>query len=384
MADDGSKRPGLIVTFWILAVVSGMMMGLRLYCKVWRSRGLWWDDYTMLLSWMALVTGVGFGTVMVLRGFGGHLWAIGPDDIVVVNFMTLLVTIFSVVATSVSKTSFALTLCRLSSDVYLQGILVFIIVSVNVLMNAIWVAALAMCAPTESVTNSKIPGECWSSPVLFKLSLASSFYSAVLDFILAILPWVILKDMTLSTRERLGVCLAMSLAALAGGIAMAKTFMVFHMSSADYTYSRVNLVVLAFAEPAISIVAMSIPVLRTLYRGIKTRRRSEFGSKSSQAPLRQPTFSSWTSVQGPSSRRSTLGNLWKYGHHSVIVSAGRQGSVAPLDSGSESRRQSTKIVIPPRGVMKTEEIVVRHENRYSRGDSIAAVTTASSAIEKSW
>jgi hypothetical protein len=52
MADDGSKRPGLIVTFWILAVVSGMMMGLRLYCKVWRSRGLWWDDYTMLLSWV--------------------------------------------------------------------------------------------------------------------------------------------------------------------------------------------------------------------------------------------------------------------------------------------------------------------------------------------
>jgi hypothetical protein len=42
---------------------------------------------------------------------------------------------------------------------------------------------------------------------------------------------------------------------------MAKTFMVFHMSSADYTYSRVNLVILAFAEPAISIIAMSIPVL---------------------------------------------------------------------------------------------------------------------------
>ncbi|VUC28923.1 unnamed protein product [Clonostachys rosea] len=383
MADDGSKRPGLVATFWILAVVSGMMMGLRLYCKVWRSRGLWWDDYTMLLSWIALVASVCFGTIMVLRGFGDHLSAIAPEDIVVVNFMTLLVSIFSIVATSVSKTSFALTLCRLSLDIYLQGILVFIIVSVNILMNAIWVAALAMCAPTESVMHSRVPGECWSNPVLFKLQLSSSFYSAVLDFILAILPWVVLKDMTLSTRERLGVCVAMSLAALAGGIAMAKTFMVFHMTSADYTYSRASLVVLAFAEPAISIMAMSIPVLRTLYRGIKTRRRSDFGSKSSQAPLRQPTFCSWTSVQAPSSRRSTLGNLWKYGHHSVIVSAGRQGSIGPLDP-TDSRRPSTKIVIPPRGVMKTEEIVVRHENRLSRGESIAAMTNVSTAVEKSW
>jgi hypothetical protein len=39
-------------------------------------------------------------------------------------------------------------------------------------------------------------------------------YSAILDFVLALLPWVILMRMTMRRRERLGVAVAMSLGAM--------------------------------------------------------------------------------------------------------------------------------------------------------------------------
>lgn len=32
--------------------VSGLFLVLRLYCKVDRSRGLWWDDYVLIAAWV--------------------------------------------------------------------------------------------------------------------------------------------------------------------------------------------------------------------------------------------------------------------------------------------------------------------------------------------
>jgi hypothetical protein len=39
-------------------------------------------------------------------------------------------------------------------------------------------------------------------------------YSAILDFVLALLPWQILMGMQMRRRERLGVAIAMSLGAM--------------------------------------------------------------------------------------------------------------------------------------------------------------------------
>lgn len=40
------------VSVWLLTSMAGFLMGLRLYCKWLRHRGLWWDDYILVLSWV--------------------------------------------------------------------------------------------------------------------------------------------------------------------------------------------------------------------------------------------------------------------------------------------------------------------------------------------
>lgn len=44
--------PQLNTTIWFLVTISAFFLGLRLYCKVWRRRGLWWDDYFLVASWV--------------------------------------------------------------------------------------------------------------------------------------------------------------------------------------------------------------------------------------------------------------------------------------------------------------------------------------------
>ena len=42
----------LKVAIWFLAISSLIILALRVYCKFLRKRGLWWDDYILIASWV--------------------------------------------------------------------------------------------------------------------------------------------------------------------------------------------------------------------------------------------------------------------------------------------------------------------------------------------
>lgn len=103
-------------------------------------------------------------------------------------------------------------------------------------------------------------------------------YSAALDFLLAFLPWPIILGFYLHWRERIGIAIAMSLGVVydlllhpsrqailhllsAGVAAIVKTTLAPTMTSPDFTYERADLTIWTLAEPAASIMAISIPVL---------------------------------------------------------------------------------------------------------------------------
>ena len=50
------QGPQLNFTIWLLAGLSSGFLGLRLYCKFLRGRGLWWDDYVLALAWVRRVS----------------------------------------------------------------------------------------------------------------------------------------------------------------------------------------------------------------------------------------------------------------------------------------------------------------------------------------
>lgn len=44
--------PGTAAAIWALVGMSAVFLVLRIYCKIWRSRGLWWDDWVLIISWV--------------------------------------------------------------------------------------------------------------------------------------------------------------------------------------------------------------------------------------------------------------------------------------------------------------------------------------------
>lgn len=45
--------PKLNAIIWILTALSGCVLGLRIYCRLSRRKGLWWDDGFLIAAWVS-------------------------------------------------------------------------------------------------------------------------------------------------------------------------------------------------------------------------------------------------------------------------------------------------------------------------------------------
>ncbi|KAM0560015.1 hypothetical protein ACHAPJ_003972 [Fusarium lateritium] len=357
MSDERGTR--LLAVCWTLALLSLILLFLRVYCKLWRGKGLWHDDWCLIVAWVALAIAVSINTYLVSLGFGRHKDTIDPEVLKTINLNTIVGAVFGIIATSVSKTSFAITLYRIATNVWMKYFLIFVIVTINLTMNLVWIFGFAKCTPIERVWDPKAPGTCWDRTSLLTFQLFVAYYSAILDFVLALLPWAILMRMSMRRRERLGVAVAMSLGAIAGITGIVKAVLVVNMKSEDFTFDRVDLTIWTLTEPAASIMAICIPVLRMLYHELKSSSRSYGRNKTNTTPHDHPETRN--TVPSSGARKSKrYGPDSRYGRNSVVIMStnGWQESQEALQDSDGSQGKTS---MSSRGVMKTEEVRVHHE-----------------------
>jgi hypothetical protein len=51
MGDERGTRLNSVL--WSLTGVSGVLLSLRIYSKLWSRKGLWWDDHFLIISWVS-------------------------------------------------------------------------------------------------------------------------------------------------------------------------------------------------------------------------------------------------------------------------------------------------------------------------------------------
>jgi hypothetical protein len=115
-----------------------------------------------------------------------------------------------------SKTSFAITLLRTVTRVWMKALLWFIIITMNAIMWLCAVCYLAQCKPAAALWNTKLmaTAKCWPTFIFENIALTAGAYSGCMDFILALLPWAVLWKLQMKKREKFGIAVAMSLGVL--------------------------------------------------------------------------------------------------------------------------------------------------------------------------
>ncbi|KAI3539386.1 hypothetical protein CABS01_07633 [Colletotrichum abscissum] len=270
---DVSKDPAprVVASIWAMISVSTVFLFCRVYCKKIRSRGLWTDDYLLVASWIFLLVSTSLTTELMRLGFGksldfsAHIFTLSSVNVVM-----------NKVALALSKTSFAVTMLRIASG-KLKVFIWFLIISMNaVLATSAVVAWKAACDRPSDSYEAVLPGSCWRVEDSVIMHMVSNAYSALVDFILSLLPWPMIWRLGLKRHEKIGVAVAMSLGVIAGLVGVIKVIKIVTIAEgADIPYRLSLLFIWGQAEINVTIVASSIPVLRVLFTEMYATSRSD-------------------------------------------------------------------------------------------------------------
>lgn len=209
---------------WMLFAGATVFLALRIWIKITRRHGLWWDDHILLVSWV--------GTMGLHAHVNRCLMLTVPQVILAANNaiisteyatgyvtdtwddrMHILINITScgtLINQSLTKTAFAVTLLKLTKS-WGQWILWFCIGSMNAYMIAKVILQWA-----------KVDGKD-SYDVWYRLDFhldpkfrddfkeGGNVYNIIMDFVLAVFPWIITWKLDMRRVEKIGLCVAMSL-----------------------------------------------------------------------------------------------------------------------------------------------------------------------------
>lgn len=188
--------------------LAALFLGTRLYVKFTAHRGMWWDDYLLLASWCMLVAFSGSTTYATRVGLGQHEGSYG--DPTPLQLMIVVATTFSVLGAAWSKTSFALTLLRITKGA-LYWMIWAVIISLNIVLTFNAILQFIWCTPAKAAWDVMVIHKCWKRAIVVDYTIFAAAYSAGMDFILACVPWLVITKLKMRRKEKIGVAVCMSL-----------------------------------------------------------------------------------------------------------------------------------------------------------------------------
>lgn len=211
----GASGPEVLGLVWGLTFLAACFLATRLYVKRRHDKGVWWDDHLLMASWGMLVLFAVTTTYCVHVGLGSHAGSSILQQ-TPLQLGVLIATVFSVLGAAWSKTSFAFTLLRITRDgsrvfywaIWCVVITLNVVLSLNAIVQFIW------CAPAEAAWNPDIHGKCWSRMVVVRYTQFAAYYSAAMDFVLAMVPVMVIMKLQMRLKEKIGVIVCMSLGVL--------------------------------------------------------------------------------------------------------------------------------------------------------------------------
>ncbi|KAM0807745.1 hypothetical protein AB5N19_08085 [Seiridium cardinale] len=280
--DIGPRIDGIS---WALTAIAGVFLGTRIYVRLAQSR-LWWDDYLLTASWVSyiaisigvisthyskllLIVHSSISTYAVTIGFGEHLAVVSDGHILTIVMLVSIAGVFTLLGAACSKTSFALTLLRLTNG-RLKMAVWGIIITLNITLFVNAILPFLRCMPIEAAWKSDVQGKCFDIEITIRFSVFAAAYSAAMDWILAFVPWAVIMGLNMRRKEKIGVAVCMSLGFIAGATSIIRCIKLPLLESDDFTFRSGQLAIWTVAEIATTIMAASIPVLRVFLRKIVT------------------------------------------------------------------------------------------------------------------
>jgi hypothetical protein len=191
---DNVQGRRLNTVIWILAALSTIFLALRLYAKLYRNRKFWWDDHFLVASYVrltgrncptfhssnlqvhpgltfpsgtkaAFLVSIILQSVCVHYGLGLHDSQIPSENVFPLSKASYASGFCSIISLAWSKTSFSLTLLRITSG-WTKWVVWFTIVTVNLVLGVNAAFQWLRCWPIAKAWDWNLEGTCVNESVV--------------------------------------------------------------------------------------------------------------------------------------------------------------------------------------------------------------------------
>ncbi|KAI2607900.1 hypothetical protein GGR54DRAFT_395521 [Hypoxylon sp. NC1633] len=264
----GGKGPATIIVLSVETVLAAIFIAMRFYTRFVMKGGVGSDDYLLIITWVFQTLFTALMIASSIYGFGQHTTDISPEDVRMATKVEVIGQFAVSLAMGLSKTAVAMFLMRIVVVAWHKAILWFWIVTMMAWSMLLAISCFAQCTPVEAIWDARIQDKtCHLN--LTDIAFIMCSWSAAMDFFLAAFPWVVLWKLNMQKREKITICVSLSLGIMAGICGIVRTSGLAVLSqTADYLYATAESVMWTSSELTITIICVSIPVLRPLWTRI--------------------------------------------------------------------------------------------------------------------
>ncbi|KAF5022467.1 hypothetical protein F66182_5503 [Fusarium sp. NRRL 66182] len=303
---------------WSLFAGATVLLFLRLWVKVTRRHGMWYDDYILTTSWLILLA----NNSLIVYEFGNG-YVLENSAMQWSDQMHILINISScgtLIGQALTKTAFGVTLLRMSNQ-WQKGILWFCIVTMNLYMIFKVVFQWAKVCGDEGYEDWFRLDICLEKKFRDDFKEGGNVYNIIMDFLFASFPWLITRTLEMRRAEKVGLCLTMSLGMIVAIVSAIRVGWKDQGNERDAHYIWRNGLsqVWYSSEVAGTIMVQCIPILRPIIKNLHTSLTSK--KLDSQA----------------NDQKSSMWGTWTRSSKHISVGPMTPGHPAPNPDGVELR-----------------------------------------------
>ncbi|KAI4196529.1 MAG: hypothetical protein LQ350_006512 [Teloschistes chrysophthalmus] len=250
--DNGRRYLGAA---WALVMCALISTSIRVWVRGRLTRNMGWDDHFMIIAQFTNLVGLGFVTAEVFDGLGRHMYYLQPDQrrrFQIIGWLDWMQTFITIMFT---KISICLFLKRIKND-RTNRIFMYSLIAANVLVTAV------IC-------------------FLF------------LDLILATMPFFFLRNIQISLRTKILLCVLMGAGYITAGCSLVRTVLSDRVLNPDLTWAILTNAAWRATEVNLGIVCANAPIARPLYLYYKGRLRIQNPSSTERSSTEKSHARLW-------------------------------------------------------------------------------------------
>ncbi|KAK1775484.1 hypothetical protein QBC45DRAFT_243351 [Copromyces sp. CBS 386.78] len=278
-----SVVPAMFATMIPFLILSLVFICLRFYCKRLKQARFFIDDYVLIVSWVLMVVQASMVLWSTKYGLG-----IPPSEIISkrLNVVALIkltphALFLALIGAGLSKLSFFITLIRVAAKRWQRVALWVVAIHSTILVAGGSILGYVDCNFYRRPDGGHPTDHCLPERLGKILALMVLMHGAIVEFFLSFVPALLLWNMEMKRREKIGLICAMSMGVISSILAALKTKdhweAVFGhtLTGMPDTYVLGREALFGVTEVCMTIIAACIPFLRPLLHKIMYGNRSE-------------------------------------------------------------------------------------------------------------